>query len=439
MSNEILMPELSPTMTAGMISRWNVAVGDSVQVGDIVAEIETDKVTVEFESPVAGVIKELLVADGTGDIAVGSVIATLAAEGESVEKVQSVPELKVVGSDTAPAATTTQAETSEQTATSAPQNLMAAVPAVKEEPAERLVREIKADTKISPIARRMAFQSGVDVAAISGTGERGEITKEDIRKALGITEPATVTATTAVAADYQFDVTRELLPEFEEVALSGMRRTVADRLSKSSQYIPHFYMSVDCALDGLLALRQQINSQNENEKKLTVNDFVIKAVALALKQVPDANVMWDTDKILKFSDVDISIAVAIDGGLITPVVKSCLKKGLREISQDCSDLVNKAKSGSLKPNEFQGGTFTISNLGMFGIREFTSIINPPQSGILSVGAADQRPVIEDGEVVIKTMMTITLAMDHRCVDGVTGAQLVNRIKHILENPLELML
>ncbi|WP_444997976.1 pyruvate dehydrogenase complex dihydrolipoamide acetyltransferase [Aliikangiella sp. IMCC44359] len=433
MSNEILMPELSPTMTAGMISRWNVAIGDSINIGDIVAEIETDKVTVEYESTVAGVIKELLVTEGTGDIPVGSVIATLAAGGELVEKIQVTPELKVVGSDTVNE-TTVQVNESVSVAVA-----NAAITALaKEEPTERLVREIQSDTKISPIARRMAYQSGVDVSKINGSGERGQITKDDIRKALGINEPI-IPVMSENHVDYQFEVVRELLPSFEEVSLSGMRKTVADRLSKSSQYIPHFYMSVDCVLDPLLALRKDINERNGNEKKLTVNDFIVKAVALALKQVPDANVMWDNDKILQFSDVDISIAVAIDGGLITPVVKSCLKKGLREISQNCSDLVEKAKAGTLKPNEFQGGTFTISNLGMFGIREFTSIINPPQSGILSVGAAEQKPVIESGEISIKQLMTITLAMDHRCVDGVTGARLVNRIKHILENPLELML
>lgn len=438
---KVLMPALSPTMTEGTLAKWHVKEGDTVESGDVIAEIETDKATMEVEAVDEGKIGKILVAEGSEGVPVNEVIALLLEEDED--------ESALDGADTSAADTSAAGskETKEPApakedapaAASAPANASPA-PAAPVSGGERV--------KASPLARRIASNEGVDLAAVTGSGPRGRVVKRDVEAAMSSkpaekksdaeAAPSAPAASAAPAASgWNPDLTG--LPEYEEVPNSGMRKTIARRLTESKQQVPHFYLTVDCELDNLLATRKQLNEKAGDGVKISVNDFVIRAVSLALKKVPAANAIWTDKATLMCKKQDISVAVAIEGGLITPVVRDAGSKGLAEISGEMKALAGKARDGKLKPEDYQGGTFSVSNLGMFGIKEFSAIINPPQGCILAVGAGEQRPVVKDGALAIATVMSCTLSVDHRAVDGAVGAEFMAEFKKLIEDPLSMLL
>ncbi len=455
MPTEILMPALSPTMEEGTLARWLVKEGDTVAAGDIIAEIETDKATMEFEATDEGVLGRILVPEGTEGVKVNTPIAILLEEGESLDdmKASSPPSTQEAGAGAAPAASAP--------ATPAP----AAAPAPAPAPAASApAASASAATGsgsgrrifASPLARRIAAEKGIDLSRIKGSGPHGRIVKADVEAALAAgtaaapapaeprptaSAPAAPGATTmpggasadAVAALYQGR-------EYEEVKLDGMRRTIAARLTEAKQTIPHFYLRRDIRLDALLAFRAELNRKLQPRGvKLSVNDFIIKACALALQAVPDANAVWAGDRILKMKASDVAVAVAIEGGLFTPVLKDAEQKSLSALSAEMKDLAARARARKLAPHEYQGGSFAISNLGMFGIENFDAVINPPHGGILAVGAGVKKPVIgADGEVSAATVMSVTLSVDHRVIDGALGARLLAEIVNNLENPLVML-
>ncbi|TWB44340.1 pyruvate dehydrogenase complex dihydrolipoamide acetyltransferase [Nitrospirillum pindoramense] len=440
---DILMPALSPTMTEGKLAKWVKKEGDTIKAGDVIAEIETDKATMEVEAVDEGTLGKILVPEGTDGVAVNAKIAILLEEGESADALSAAPKAAAP----APAPTAAKAEA----AATAPAKAEAA-PAAAAAPAPAH------DGKrvfASPLARRMAAQAGLDLAKVSGTGPSGRIVKADVEAALkgGAAKAAPAAAAAApaaaapaaaapapVAAPKGIDakaLADKLGMKYKVLPNSGMRKTIAKRLTEAWQTIPHFGLSVDCEIDALLALRAQLNEKSG--EKVSVNDFVVKAVAVALRKVPEANVSWHEDGILQYEGVDVSVAVATDGGLITPIVKNADQKGLATISAEVKSLAAKAKEGKLKPEEFQGGTFSVSNLGMFGIKSFTSIINPPQSCILSVGAGEKRPVVKGDALAVATVMSLTLTVDHRSVDGAVGARYLQVLKKLIEDPITLML
>ncbi|WP_412558165.1 pyruvate dehydrogenase complex dihydrolipoamide acetyltransferase [Thalassospira sp. MIT1370] len=436
---KVLMPALSPTMTEGTLAKWHVKEGDTVESGDVIAEIETDKATMEVEAVDEGKIGKILVAEGSEGVAVNEVIALLLEEDED--------ESALDGADTSAAGTAPAAEApSEPASSSAPAQSDA--PA-KASPAPAAPVSGGDRIKASPLARRIAANDGVDLASVTGSGPRGRIVKRDVEAAKSAkpaaesasaekSAPSAPAAAAAPAASgWNPDLTG--LPEYEEIPNSGMRKTIARRLTESKQQVPHFYLTVDCELDNLLATRKQLNEKAGDGVKISVNDFVIRAVSLALKKVPAANSIWTDKATLQCKKQDISVAVAIDGGLITPVVRDAGSKGLAEISSEMKALAGKARDGKLMPEDYQGGTFSVSNLGMFGIKEFSAIINPPQGCILAVGAGEQRPVVKDGALAIATVMSCTLSVDHRAVDGAVGAQFMAEFKKLIEDPLSMLL
>ncbi|QEU07808.1 pyruvate dehydrogenase complex dihydrolipoamide acetyltransferase [Paracoccus yeei] len=436
MPTEILMPALSPTMEEGTLAKWLVKEGDEVKSGDILAEIETDKATMEFEAVDEGRIGKLLVAEGSAGVKVNTPIAVLLDEGESADDIGSSPAAKPEAKAEAPKA--------ESAAPAAP----AAAPsqaAPKKADGGRVFA--------SPLARRIAAEKGIDLAAVTGSGPHGRIVKADVEGAQpGAAKPATAAATPeaakpapAAAAAAPAGPSAETIlkmyadRETTEVALDGMRRTIAARLSEAKQTIPHFYLRRSAKLDELMKFRAMLNKQLESRGvKLSVNDFIIKACALALQEVPDANAVWAGDRILKLKPSDVAVAVAIEGGLFTPVLKDAQQKTLSALSTEMKDLANRAKTKKLAPHEYQGGSFAISNLGMFGIENFDAVINPPHGAILAVGAGIQTPVVENGEVVIRNVMSMTLSVDHRVIDGALGAQLLQAIVNHLENPMGML-
>ena len=444
MPTEILMPALSPTMEEGTLAKWLVKEGDTVKSGDVIAEIETDKATMEFEAVDEGRIGKILIAEGTSAVKVNTAIAVLLEDGEEAGDIEA-PKAK---EDTKPK---TDAEP---------------------EPAEKgyggpigapVAGDAKADAPkgdrvfASPLARRIAKDKGLDLSQVQGSGPRGRIVKADVENAQpGAAKPAAAAAqpeakaapaAAAAAAPAQAPKglsTEAVLKmyadrETEEVALDGMRRTIAARLSEAKQTIPHFYLRRSAKLDALMEFRATLNKQLEGRGiKLSVNDFIIKASALALQQVPDANAVWAGDRILKLKPSDVAVAVAIEGGLFTPVLKDAHQKTLSALSAQMKDLAGRAKSKKLAPHEYQGGSFAISNLGMFGIENFDAVINPPHGAILAVGAGIPTPVVEKGEVVVRNVMSMTLSVDHRVIDGALGAQLLEAIVAHLENPMGML-
>jgi len=419
------MPALSPTMTEGKLANWQVKEGDAVSSGDVLAEIETDKATMEVEAVDEGIIAKILIAGDTDNVAVNTPIAILLEEGEDASALEG---FSVGGAApaAAPAAGTPAVAPAPAAATPAP----SAAPATGR-------------VFASPLARRVASNSNIDIANVTGTGPRGRVVKADVEGfiASGGAAAAPVTAAptaTAPAAALPVGTTPPHAGEHIEIPLNGMRKTIAKRLTESKTTIPHFYLTVECELDNLLDMRKKLNSKSD-EYKISVNDFIIRASALALKKLPAANAIWGGDKILQYKDIDISVAVAIDGGLITPVVKAADQKGLASISGEMKELAGKAREGKLMPEEYQGGCFSISNLGMFGIKEFSAVINPPQSAILAVGAGAERPVVRDGTLAIATVMSVTLSCDHRVIDGSVGAELLQYFKGYIEEPLTMML
>ena len=435
---EILMPALSPTMTEGNLATWNVAEGDAISAGDVLCEIETDKATMEVEAVDEGVLGKVLVPGGSEAVAVNAVIALLLEEGEDASALDGYTPSASGG---APAETTAVTDAASIPPTVNPQVTDAVTQAAAPAPAVPSPSAGGARIFASPLAKRIAADKGLDLSTISGTGPHGRIVKRDVENATPGAKPATAAApASAEAAPVTLDdPVFASMPDFEAVPNTTMRKIIAKRLTDSARDVPHFNLTVDVEIDKLLALRKELNGLESADYKISVNDFIVKATALALTRVPACNVAYTDDAILQFKRVDMSIAVAVDGGLITPIVKDAAAKGLATLSKEIKELAGKARDGKLAPEEFQGGTFTISNLGMFGVKGFNSIINPPQGGILSVGAGEQRAVVKDGAVAIATVVTLTLAVDHRCIDGATGAAFIKELKAIIENPSLLML
>lgn len=419
----IKMPALSPTMEEGTLSKWLVKVGDQVSAGDIMAEIETDKATMEFEAVDEGVIAHIQVEAGTEGVAVGTVIATLAEEGEDPADVKPAG-----GSGAAPAPAAAKKEAPEPAVTPAPAAEPAA--ALAKVPASSGDRIIA-----SPLAKRIAEQNGIDLASVKGSGPNGRIVKADVE---GATPAATAAARKAPAAEAPAAAQDFGIPH-EVEKLNGMRKTIARRLTESKQQVPHIYLTVDIQLDALLKLRSQLNATLEAQGvKLSVNDLLIKALAKSLLVVPVCNVQFAGDTLLKFSRADISVAVSIDGGLITPIIKDAGSKTVSSISTEMKDLAGRAREGKLSPEEYQGGTASLSNMGMFGIKQFEAVINPPQAMIMAIGAGEKRPYVVDDTLQIATVMSATGSFDHRAIDGADGAKLMKVFKDLIENPLGLL-
>ena len=439
----ITMPALSPTMEEGNLAKWLVKEGDKVSPGDVIAEIETDKATMEVEAVDEGTVAKIVVAAGTQGVKVNSLIAVLAGEGEDASAAAAAPVAAPAKAEAAPA----KAEAAPAQAAAAP---AAAGPAPVSASGERIFA--------SPLARRLASQNGLDLKAIAGSGPHGRIVQRDIeaalksgtRKAAPAAAAAPAEAPKAAAAAAPAGPSKEqvlkLFAEgsYELVPHDGMRKTIAKRLTESKQTIPHFYVSLDCELDALLALRTQLNDAAPKSKdgkpayKLSVNDMVIKAMALALRDVPDANVSWTDDAMVKHKHADVGVAVSIPGGLITPIIRSAEQKALSTISNEMKDLGQRAKDRKLKPEEYQGGTTAVSNMGMMGVKSFSAVVNPPHATILAVGAGEQRPVVKNGALAVATVMTVTLSTDHRCVDGALGAELLGAFKGYIENPMSML-
>jgi len=435
MPTEILMPALSPTMEEGTLAKWLVKEGDTVSSGDLIAEIETDKATMEFEAVDEGVVGKILVAEGTEGVKVNDVIAVLLEDGENADDIGSAPP--------APAPEAVKADAGVEAAPAGGSDAPAApvaAPAAPEKDGSRVFA--------SPLARRIAADKGLDLATISGTGPRGRIVKADVENATVAPKEAapSLAPQTAAAAPLAAGPTTEVVQKtyadrpHEEVMLDGMRKTIAARLTEAKQSVPHFYLRRDIKLDALLDFRSQLNKQlDARGVKLSVNDFIIKACALALQQVPAANAVFAGDRTLQFEKSDVAVAVAIEGGLFTPVLKDADSKSLSALSSEMKDLATRARDRKLAPHEYQGGSFAISNLGMYGIDSFDAIINPPHAAILAVGAGARKPIVgDDGELTVGTVMSTTLSVDHRVIDGALGADLLNAIKANLENPMGML-
>ena len=425
---KVTMPALSPTMTDGTLANWLKAEGDTVEAGDVIAEIETDKATMEVEAVDEGILGKILIEAGTQNVPVNDVIAVLLEDGEDASAIDGF----LANDNGAPAA----APAAEASAPAADDK-----PATSSAPAAPASQDGKR-IFVSPLARRIAADKGIDLSTLTGTGPRGRIVKADVENAKPGAAPsaaASAPASKPVASGPDAKQLADMLGmEYEAIPNNNIKKVTAQRLTESKQTIPHFYLSVDCQLDNLLAARKKLNDQADGAYKLSVNDFIIKASAMALKSYPAANVAWTDDALLQFKHADISIAVATPTGLITPIVKAAEEKGLAEISNEMKDLAGRAREGKLKPHEFQGGTFSISNLGMFGVNNFQAIVNPPQSCILAVGAGNQVPVVENGEVKIRTVMNVTLSTDHRSVDGAVGAEFLQHFKRYIENPVSML-
>ncbi|PZU54148.1 MAG: pyruvate dehydrogenase complex dihydrolipoamide acetyltransferase [Brevundimonas sp.] len=425
---DILMPALSPTMEEGVLAKWHVKVGDVVSAGDVIAEIETDKATMEVEAVDEGEVLEILVPEGTENVPVNTPIARLAGD-DAAPAPKAAPTAQP---DEAPRAETAPAPAKD----AAPAAQSPAPAAPKSDGGERIFA--------SPLARRIAAQNGVDLKSIKGTGPHGRIVKRDVEGApKGAAQPAATGAAPAAGVEPRkaLSLAQMGIPDgsYDLIPLDGMKKAVARRMVDSVQNVPHFPLFIDCEIDQLMAVRAKVNKMLEPQGiKVSVNDFVIKAAALALKMVPEANASYTPEGIAMHHNADVSMAVAIDGGLITPIIRKAETKGLAQIATESKDLAKRARDRKLKPEEFQGGTFSVSNLGMFGIKQFTSIINEPQGCIMSVGAGEQRPVVKDGQIVPATVMTVTLTCDHRVVDGATGARFLQAFKPLIEDPVAML-
>jgi pyruvate dehydrogenase E2 component (dihydrolipoamide acetyltransferase) len=452
MATNILMPALSPTMTEGTLSRWLKKEGEEIRAGDVIAEIETDKATMEVEAVDEGVLGRILVGDGTEGVKVNQPIAVLVAQGEEVPadgagwKAAPAPREAKAAEAPKPAASLEQ-EAKPATREAAPQEASAQPAPQSGNGHDREGERIFA----SPLARRMAQQAGIDLAALKGSGPNGRIVKADIEAAQqrGAVPPAATAAPTPAAAQRAPSAApapQMALPitaPYRAVANSSMRKVIARRLTQAHQTTPFFFVTMDIEIDALLKLREELNAKSPKDGptafRLSVNDLVIKAAALTLRRVPQLNATFTEDATLFYDDVDISVAVSLPEGLITPIVRKADQKGLAAISNEMKDLIGRAKANKLKPEEFQGGGFSISNMGMYGVSQFTAIINPPQAAILAVAAGQQRPVVKNGALAVATIMTCTLTVDHRVADGALGAQWMAAFKVIVEDPLSLML
>lgn len=445
----ITMPALSPTMTEGTLSAWHKKEGEAVKAGDVIAEIETDKATMEVEAVDEGTLAKILVPAGAQNVQVNAPIALLLAEGEGRQAIEGfglekpmTPPAENKAAPAVPAAIAPAPTTAPPASTAAPKPAPAVVDVSSSN--ERVIA--------SPLAKRMANQAGIDLGGLNGSGPHGRIVKRDIEQAMqqdsaprkAAPAPSTTpTAATAAPVALAAGVDARALADaygmkYRAEPNSSMRRVIARRLTESKQTVPHFYLTVDCVIDKLLAARKELNAGDET-LKASVNDFVIRAVALALKQVPAANTAWAGNDTLWFEHADVSVAVATPGGLITPIIKAAETKGIGKIAREMKDLAERARAGKLKPEEFQGGTFSISNLGMYGVKQFEAVINPPQACILAVGAGEPRAIVKDGALGIATVMSCTLSVDHRAVDGAVGAEFLAAFKRLIENPLTMLL
>jgi pyruvate dehydrogenase E2 component (dihydrolipoyllysine-residue acetyltransferase) len=444
----ILMPALSPTMEKGNLAKWLKKEGDKVKSGDVIAEIETDKATMEVEAVDEGTIAKILVPEGTADVPVNDVIAIMAGDGEDVKAAASA------GGAAAPKPAAAPAAAAPAPAAAAP----AAAPAAKAPPppaaapAPAPAAQANGHGRIfsSPLARRLAKDAGIDLARINGTGPHGRVIARDVEGAKsgkGLKAPAAAPGAAPAIAPAMSD--QQILALFEPgsyeiVPHDGMRRTIAQRLTAATQSVPTFYLTIDCDIGKLLEAREQINAAAPKDKekkplyKLSVNDFVIKALAVALQQIPDCNVSWTEAGMVKHKHSDIGVAVAMPGGLITPIIRNAESKSLSSISNEMKDLAARARTRKLKPQEYQGGTSSVSNLGMFGISHFTAVINPPQSTILAVGASEERAVVRNGKIEAAHIMSATLSCDHRAIDGALGAELIGAFRRLIENPVMMM-
>lgn len=439
MAFPVLMPALSPTMEEGKLAKWLVKEGDTVQSGDVIAEIETDKATMEVEATEEGTIGKITVQDGTDGVKVGAQIAVILAEGETAEAIDALTatpaQAPVAQNDSS--SNKSQNESQAQAPSAAPQS-------ATNQSGERI--------KISPLARRIASEHNIDLKAVNGSGPKGRIIKADIDQALknpqqsASTQPtknAPKAAPTGMADDAILSLYNS--DEYEIMPVDSMRKIVASRLTESKSTIPHFYLNADINLDNLMDLRKTLNARApiQDDKptyKLSVNDFIIKAMALALQQIPDANVTWtDNSGILKHKHSDVAVAVSVEGGLFTPVIRKAEQKSLTLISNEMKDLAKRARAKKLSPHEYQGGASTVSNLGMYQVKNFNAIINPPHASILAVGAGEQRPIVKDNALAIGTVMCATLSIDHRAVDGALGADLLKVFKSLIEDPMGLLI
>jgi pyruvate dehydrogenase E2 component (dihydrolipoamide acetyltransferase) len=442
----ILMPALSPTMEKGNLAKWLKKEGDKVKSGDVIAEIETDKATMEVEAVDEGTIAKIVVPEGTQDVAVNDVIAVLAGDGEDVKAAGAgaagAPPKAAEAPATKPAAAPAAATAPKAAAPAIAPASQAAAPAPQANGHARIFS--------SPLARRLAKDAGIELARINGSGPHGRIVARDVEGAKsgkGLKAPAAAPAgAPALAPSMSDQQIRALFEEgsYEVVPHDGMRRTIAQRLTASIQTIPHFYLTMDCDIGKLLEAREEINAAAPKDKekkplyKLSVNDFVIKAMAIALQRIPDCNVSWTEGGMLKHKHSDIGVAVAMPGGLITPIIRKAETKSLSTISGEMKDFAARARARKLKPEEYQGGTTAVSNLGMYGIKDFTAVINPPHATILAVGAREERPVVRGGKIEIAHIMSVTLSCDHRAVDGALGAELIGEFKRLIENPVMMM-
>ncbi|MEP0520665.1 MAG: pyruvate dehydrogenase complex dihydrolipoamide acetyltransferase [Hyphomicrobiales bacterium] len=435
---DILMPALSPTMEEGNLAKWHVKEGDSVSSGDVIAEIETDKATMEVESIDEGTVGKILIEEGAEGVKVNALIAVLLEEGEDASAISDAP-----AAPKAAAASPTTEAAPEATAAPAP---AASAPATAAPSGSKVFS--------SPLARRIAKENGLDISTIVGSGPHNRIIKKDVENAIASGAKSAPAAASAAPASgpkaapegMSDDAVLKLYDEdsYELIPHDGMRKTIAARLTEAKQTIPHFYLTIDCQLDELLALRSQLNAAAPKDGdgkpayKISVNDMVIKAHALALRAVPDANVSWSAGGMLQHKHADIGVAVSIPGGLITPIIRRAEEKSLSTISNEMKDLAKRAKDRKLQPLEYQGGTSAVSNLGMFGVKDFAAIVNPPHGSILAVGAGTQQAVVKDGAVVPATIMSVTLSTDHRAVDGALGAELMQAFKGFIENPMSML-
>ncbi|MBM3617869.1 MAG: pyruvate dehydrogenase complex dihydrolipoamide acetyltransferase [Alphaproteobacteria bacterium] len=439
---EILMPALSPTMTEGNLAKWNIKEGDKITAGKVIAEIETDKATMEVEAVDEGVIGKILVAAGTEAVKVNQVIALLLEDGEDKKALDSykpkaaaaeATKTEETKGDAAPAAAAPAAAQAPVAGLAKPSFSLPPQSVAAKAPAASRVQN-SGDIFASPLARRVADQEGIDLKQVFGTGPNGRILVADVQE-------AKANGVGGAFGSGGRGVSRNPVDYFE-VPVSSMRKVIARRLTESKQWVPHFYLNVEINLDKLLEVRKELNSEasaglpkgEQPPFKLSVNDFIIKAVGLAMKKVPASNASWIDDKVYQYNNVDVSVAVAIEGGLITPIVQNADQKSVIAISNEMKDLAGRARQGKLQPHEYQGGGFSISNLGMFGIKNFNAIINPPQACILAVGAGEQRPVVKHGKLEIATVMDATLSVDHRVVDGAVGAEFLSALKRYLESP-----
>jgi pyruvate dehydrogenase E2 component (dihydrolipoamide acetyltransferase) len=434
----ILMPALSPTMEKGNLAKWLKKEGDAVKSGDIIAEIETDKATMEVEAVDEGTIAKIVVPEGTADVPVNQVIAVLAGEGEDV-KSAAAGAGKAAPAAAKPQAAPAQKEQAPTPKAEAPKPAATPAAAPAPQPSSSGARVFA-----SPLAKRLAKEAGIDISGVQGSGPHGRVIQRDVEGAKCGKGTKLAAAAGAPAAPSMSDAqVRALFEEgnYEVVPHDGMRRTIAQRLTQSMQTIPHFYLTMDCNIGKLLAAREDINAAAPKNKegkpayKLSVNDFVLKALALALQRIPDANVSWTEGAMLKHKHSDIGVAVAIPNGLITPIIRKAESKSLSTISNEMRDFAARARARKLKPNEYQGGTSAVSNLGMYGIKDFTAVINPPHATILAVGAGEERAIVKNGKIEAAHIMSVTLSCDHRAVDGALGAELIGAFKTLIENPV----